>query len=302
MERTIAIVGAGPAGLSASIQLSRLGVSHFIFERSAPGGLLRNGNMIANYTGVYPPVSGSAISDMMLRHFKSYSQKIVKSGVSEVQYDHVEDKFHLKAGNLIYTSCFIIAASGTKPVRPEILKNIPDELLKNIYFEITGITDLSDKRILIVGGGDCAFDYSLTMAVSNQIDIVNRTVKIKALKILREKVFADRNINYRDRVKIDSILEGESKAFKVKLIGKERQDHYEYDIIIFAVGREPDDSYLSYIERGKLATLISEGRIQLAGDIKNREIRQAVIAAGNGVESAMNIYKKLNGISDGCSI
>lgn len=302
MERTIAIVGAGPAGLSASIQLSRFGVSHFIFERSAPGGLLRNGNMVANYTGVYPPVSGSAISDMMLRHFKSYSQKIVKSGVSEVQYDHVEDKFHLKAGNLIYTSCFIIAASGTKPVRPEILKNIPDELLKNIYFEITGITDISDKRILIVGGGDCAFDYSLTMAVSNQIDIVNRTVKIKALKILREKVFADRNINYRDRVKIESILEGESKAFKVKLIGKERQNHCEYDIIIFAVGREPDDSYLSYIECGKLATLISEGRIQLAGDIKNREIRQAVIAAGNGVESAMNIYKKLNGISDGCNI
>lgn len=302
MERTIAIVGAGPAGLSASIQLSRFGVSHFIFERSVPGGLLRNANMIANYTGICPPLSGPDLSDMMLRHFMSYSQEIVRSGVSEVQYDPVKDKFHLKAGKLIYTSCFIIAASGTKPVRPEILKNIPAEQRKNIYFEITGISDLSGKRILIVGGGDCAFDYALTLAVSNQVDIINRTAKIKALKILREMVFVERNINYRDRVRIGDIGKGETKPLKVELIGEEKQEHYEYDIIIFAVGREPENSYLSYVERGKLAALIRNGRIQLAGDIKNREMRQAVIAAGNGIESAMNIYKKLKGVSDGCSV
>lgn len=302
MERTVAIIGAGPAGLSASIQLSRFGISHFIFERSHPGGLLRNGNLIGNYTGLYPPVSGAALSEMMITHFDSYSQKIINSCVREVRYDPENDKFHIKAGELVYVAGYIIAASGTKPVKPEIINNIPEKLEKNIYFEIDGISGLSDKRVLIVGGGDCAFDYSLTLGSNNKVEILNRSEKIKAIKILREKVLTDERIIYRSNVEIGEINKGEEKPLKVKLIDDEKISYQECDIIIFATGREPDDIYLSGIDPDELATLIRNKKIHLAGDIKNGVFRQAVIAAGNGVESAMKIFNKLNGISDGSCI
>ena len=302
MERTIAIIGAGPAGLSASIQLSRFGISHFIFERSLPGGLLRNGNLIGNYTGLYPPVSGPVLSEMMISHFESYSQKIINSSVTEVHYDPEHDQFHIKAGESVYVSDYIIAASGTKPIKPEVIKNLPEELMKNIYFEITTLADLSGKQILIVGGGDCAFDYSLTLGQKNEVEILNRSEKIKALKILREMVLADKRISYRSKVIIGEIYKGEEKPLKVKLIDEENIIYQECDNIFFAIGREPDDIYLSGFDRDELDTLIRNGKIHLAGDIKNREFRQAVIAAGNGVESAMKIFNKINGVSNGSSL
>ncbi|MCK5220922.1 MAG: NAD(P)/FAD-dependent oxidoreductase [Candidatus Aminicenantes bacterium] len=302
MERTIAIIGAGPAGLSASIQLSRFGISHFIFERSLPGGLLRNGNLIGNYTGLYPPVSGLVLSEMMISHFESYSQKIINSSVTEVHYDPEHDQFHIKAGESVYVSDYIIAASGTKPIKPEVIKNLPEELMKNIYFEITTLADLSGKQILIVGGGDCAFDYSLTLGQKNEVEILNRSEKIKALKIIREMVLTDKKISYRSKIIIGEIYKGVDKPLKVKLINGESIVCQECDIILFAIGREPDDIYLSGFDSVELDTLVRNGKVHLAGDIKNREFRQAVIAAGNGIESAMKIFNKLNGVSNGSSI
>jgi len=297
MEKTVAIIGAGPAGLSASIQLSRFGISHFIFERSLPGGLLRNGNLIGNFTGLYPPVSGADLSEMMITHFESYSQEIINSCVKEVKYDLENDKFRISAGESIYVTEYIIAASGTYPVKPDIIKRCPEELMKNIHFEIYNISDLSGKHVLIVGGGDCAFDYSLTLRQSNTVEILNRTEKIKALKILQDKVLSDKRIHYRSEVLIGEIIKGEEKPLKVKLIEKGNIRYQEYDIIIFAIGREPDDLYLSGFSREELDSLIKNGKIYLAGDIKNGVFRQAIIAAGNGVESAMRIFDKLKGDS-----
>ncbi|MCK5004432.1 MAG: hypothetical protein KAS21_05055, partial [Candidatus Aminicenantes bacterium] len=130
----------------------------------------------------------------------------------------------------------------------------------------------------------------------------NRSEKIKALKILREMVLADKRISYRSKVIIGEIYKGEEKPLKVKLIDEENIIYQECDNIFFAIGREPDDIYLSGFDRDELDTLIRNGKIHLAGDIKNREFRQAVIAAGNGVESAMKIFNKINGVSNGSSL
>ncbi len=302
MEKRVAIIGAGPAGLSASIQLSRFGISHFVFERSIPGGLLRNGNLIGNFAGSYPYVSGSVLAENMVRHFKSYPQEIINSNVSGIRYDPENDRFHIKAGESFYVSQYIIAASGTKPVKPEILSSVPEELMKNIHYEIDNIAGLSGKQVIIVGGGDCAFDYSLTLGEENKVEILNRSEKIKALKILRKMVLTNKKISYRNNVVIEEICRGEEKPLKVKLIDKKNIVYQECDTMVFAIGRDPDDLYLSGFEADELDSHIRNGKIHLAGDIKNREFRQAVIAAGNGVESAMKIFKKLKGVSNGSSI
>jgi len=86
---------------------------------------------------------------------------------------------------------------------------------------------------------------------------------------------------------------------KVKLLNEGNCTCQECDIIIFAIGREPDDSYMSGIEKDKLGSLMEEEKILYAGDIKNGGFRQAIIAAGNGVESAMKIVRKLKDGTDG---
>jgi len=299
MEKVVAIIGAGPAGLSASIQLSRFGIEHIVFERSLPGGLLKNGNLIGNYTGLYPYISGSLLCKNMIKHFKSYSQEIINSEVRDVSYDPENNRFNLKTGEFSCYAEYIIAASGTKPVKPQIVNHISEALSDKIHFEVNGIEALSGKHIFIVGGGDCAFDYSLTMGISNTVEILHRSERTRAVKILKEMVQREGNIKYRNKISISEISKGENRPLKVKLLKEGNFTSQECDIIIFAIGREPDDSYMSGIEKDKLGSLMEEEKILYAGDIKNGVFRQAIIAAGNGVESAMKIVRRLNDGTDG---
>ena len=296
MKKAVAIIGAGPAGLSASIQLSRSGVSHYLFERSQPGGLLRNGNLIGNYTGVYPPLSGSSLIRKMMDHFHSFSQEITNSTVAAVRYITDPDGFELAAGGSVFRSDFIIAASGTKPVKSRTGSGVSHRLSEFILYDIAALSGLSGKQVLIVGGGDCAFDYSLTLAKSNHVEILNRTEKIKAIKVLREKVLGGKKIKYRPGTEILEITGGDQKPVKVKVTTGDAVSYQECDIIVFAIGRTPDDSYLSGIEPGVLQDLVKKGRIIYAGDIKNNGYRQAVIAAGNGIEAAMKITADIQGV------
>ncbi|MEN8222320.1 MAG: NAD(P)/FAD-dependent oxidoreductase, partial [Acidobacteriota bacterium] len=215
--RIVSIIGAGPAGLSASIQLNRFGIEHFIFDKSGPGGLLLNGNLIGNYTGVFPPVTGAALAEMMTDHFNSFSQEVIKLSVDRVDYDESKDKFIATTGSSSYFSDYIIAASGTKPVKPGIIKSVPADLLQYIDFGVTGLSDVKNEMILVVGGGDSAFDYALSLSSSNKVEIINRSERVKALKSLKEIVFSRKSIVYGNSTELGEIKEGDERALSVKL-------------------------------------------------------------------------------------
>ncbi len=298
----VAIIGAGPAGMSASIQLNRFGIEHFIFEKSEPGGLLRNGNRISNYTGVFPPVTGIELTQKMISHFSSYSREMIKLPVEKVKYDESKDKFIISAGRSQFVSDFVIAASGTIPAKPEILKSVPDELLKYIDFEVTGLTGVEQENILVVGGGDSAFDYALTLSALNNVVIINRSERIKALNSLQEVVFSKKNINYFDNTELTEIRKEGVKGLRVDLIKSGEIRSEAFDRIVFATGRKPEDTFLSDIEKPVLDSLIFNGRIYLVGDIKKGRCRQALIAAGDGLESAMKINDMIEGNNYGSSI
>jgi len=298
----VSIIGAGPAGLSASIQLSRFGIEHFIFDRSVPGGLLRNGNLVSNYTGVFPPVTGEVLAGMMIDHFNSYSREVIRSIVERVDYSEATDKFSIKAGSSDYISDFVIAASGTIPVKPDIIKSVSSDLLKYIDFGVTGLTGVEAKRILVVGGGDSAFDYALTLSTSNNIVIFNRSERIRALKSLKEVVFSIKNIRYRKNTELIGIENGSKRSLSVNLLNSGVNRSEEFDRIVFATGRKPEDTYLSDLGKSVLGSLIRRGRIYISGDMNKGRCRQALIAAGDGLESAMKINDLIEGYHDESSI
>ncbi len=301
-SRIVSIIGAGPAGLSASIQLSRFGIEHYIFEKSVPGGLLRNGNRISNYTGVFPSVTGEVLAEMMREHFNYFAGKVINLCVNRIIYDNEEKKFITSAGETDHYSDFVIAASGTRPVIPEILKTVHERLLKYIEFEVTEMNHVENGKILVVGGGDSGFDYALTLSASNKVEIINRSERIRAIKSLQEIVLSRESINYHSKTELTEITDGEKKPLKVSLNKSDQSTFHEFDRIVFAIGRDPEDSYLSGLKNEELDMLIGKGRIYMAGDIRKGRCRQALIAAGNGLESAMKINEMIEGFRDESSI
>lgn len=294
-HRTVSIVGAGPAGLSASIQLNRFGISHFVFEKSAPGGLLRNGNLISNYAAIHPPVAGKVLADMMIEHFNGFSQEVVRSNVDRVEYDDSADKFSVSAGGSLFTSDFVITATGTKPVRPEILKNLTAGLLKYVRFDVIGMEGIKNQRVLVVGGGDCAFDYALTLSSHNDVEIINRTDRIKALQCLRDKISSTDRIKVRIGTELGEITGGGNRPLKTVIVKSGEKTVEEFDGIVFAAGRVPDTACISGLGKNRQDSLIKKGRLYLAGDLVRGKHRQALIAAGDGLAAAMKINDMIEG-------
>ena len=90
----VAIIGAGPAGLSTAIQLKRYKIDPLLFEKNLVGGLLRNAHLVENYPGFTNGIVGIELAKHFLRHLYKTGVKVNYEEVKEVDYD--EEKFFVK--------------------------------------------------------------------------------------------------------------------------------------------------------------------------------------------------------------
>ena len=82
----VAIIGAGPAGITAAIQLKRYGLSPMLFEKEAIGGLLRNANWVENYPGFPNGISGLKLTRLMAQQLKTVGVEGFFEEVLELDY------------------------------------------------------------------------------------------------------------------------------------------------------------------------------------------------------------------------
>src|SRR5512133_491414 len=118
MKRTKAlIIGAGPAGITAAIQLSRLNVGFILLGKSKPGGLIRNANFIENYPGFPMGITGDKFAELLRRQLMMHEIEITNDEVISVNF--ADDEFIVRSKLQEYRSIYLIVASGTEPVQPD---------------------------------------------------------------------------------------------------------------------------------------------------------------------------------------
>jgi thioredoxin reductase len=283
----IAIIGAGPAGIAAAVQLKRYGIKPLIFEVGGVGGLLKNARLIENYPGFPKGITGPGLVKKLREHLKHSDAELVKEAV--IDLDYANDEFYIKANLLPYTAQIVIIASGAKPIIPES-PEIPESIRNRVLYEVYPIRSVVDKRIVIVGAGDAAFDYALNLAPKNEVLILNRSNRVGALPILRDEAARNQNIKYFEDTAVKDIIESEGEPLTVTSLREKRTIEIEADYVIFAIGRKPDLSFVSKKLNKQFARLIKDRKLHLIGDVKNGIYRQAAIAAGDGILTAMEIY------------
>lgn len=294
----VAIIGAGPAGIAAAVQLQRFGISPLIFEQTRIGGLLNNAFLVENYPGFPKGISGVNLVKKFKQHLEEWGIDVVKERVIKV----IENK-----NNLIlqtkknYRAQILIIASGTKPKIPEIdikskatqgnLGQLKVCLKNKIFFEVYPIKNIKNKRVLIVGAGDAAFDYALNLSRRNKVIILNRNKKIKGLDILFKQIKKCHNITYMQKTKLSEITQLHNQLI-TKLLNKSKEISLFCDYIIFTIGREPAIDFLSSSIRRKFPEGDNQ-RIYFVGDVKQGNLRQTAIAVGDGIQAAMKITQRL---------
>lgn len=285
------IIGGGPAGLAAAMQLARQGHQGLVLERDRVGGLLWNANLVENYPGFPQGIQGPELVGL----FQKQAQGLgVRIGIEDaLKVELVGDKFRIDTSERVLASDVLVLATGTTA------KILPDKILKPeirewVFSEIYPLLEVSGKKVIIIGGGDAAFDYALNLARANQIILLTRGEEIKALPLLVERAQAHPRITCRLNAEIRSIQPGRKEQLHLEVVQSGDLQTLEGDYLVAAIGREPDMSYVSPSIMKDIKQLQEDRRLYLIGDMKNGLFRQTTIAVGDGIRAAMEIGQYLN--------
>ena len=286
----VAIIGAGPAGVTTAIQLQRFGIRFLLFEQSRIGGLLNNAYLVENYPGFPKGIAGMKLARKFKQHLEKQRINIIKEQVIKVTKNR--DHFILHAKK-IYQAAILVVASGTKPKLPELdLRGFR----RKIFFEVYPIRNTRNKTIVIVGVGDAALDYALNLSRHNRIIILNRDEKIKGLDLLFKRI-RRLSANHRTQIRYFKnikvlIIKQLNNCLIIKVLKKRKKAEMVCSYIVFAIGRQPAIDFLAPAIRKKFPEGDSK-KIHFIGDVRHGNFRQTAIAVGDGIQAAMKIHQYL---------
>ena len=283
----LVIVGAGPAGLSAFLQASRLGLRPMVVEERGPGGALKAGRRIENYPGV-PTCSGIDLARRMTAQAEAIGLELRRGRVTALVASRAWC-LRLASGGTI-DSRTVILATGQKPVVCDPLKPLQDagDLLLPGAFNPLSWTG---RKILVVGGGDVAFDQALLLLDhGSRPEIVCRS-RPRALPALQEEARA-RGLTVRVGCSPRVSCPGPPPSvIFTRSMAQEKPLCLEAEAVLAAVGRIPD---LPRVIGPAVDNHKPPPGLFLAGDVGHRNGRQAVVAAGEGCAAALSAFQYLH--------
>ncbi|NQU17031.1 MAG: thioredoxin-disulfide reductase [Candidatus Saganbacteria bacterium] len=290
----IIIIGGGPAGLSAAIYAGRFGLKSLLIEKAILGGLASTTFRIENYPGFPEGISGIDLANKLEEQARLYGAKILYGNASAIE---IEKKFKIvEVDKKTFKTKAIILASGTDPKK----LNIPGEKkLRGRGVSYCGTCDgpfYKDKNILVIGGGNSAVEEAIFLTrYAKKVSIVHRRDKLRADHALAKQA--------RSHPKIfmlwNSILEEikgservEEAVLKNTTTGK--NSTIKTDGVFVYVGSNPQTEFLkgtiNLDEHGFITTTgrltTSQPGIFVAGDVRQKTLRQIVTAAADGAMAA----------------
>lgn len=285
----VAVIGAGPAGIAASIYLKRAGINVTLFEKDKIGGLLLNAHLVENYPGFPAGIEGSQLCKLMEKHLKNWNIKIIKEEVKQITTQ--DNSFILETQKLKTIFKTVIIATGTKPKNLDISIN-GDLHGSQVFYEIKDLLSKikTKETCVIIGGGDAAFDYALNLANKNvHVDIFYRGRKPKCLPLLEKRATKSEQITIHQSftpLKINKIND------KLEITFRSNKKTYKTisNFLLIACGRNPNTELINKNYKENIIP-----GLFIAGDVRTGEFRQTGIAVGAGISTAMRIEEFLRG-------
>lgn len=278
------IVGGGPAGLAAGIQAGHMGLAVKVLEKGEWGGRLRLARKVENIPGLTLPLSGAQVADRMVRQARRKGVSLVLEACNRI--DYAKKCFRVYSTPNRYAARAVIIACGVEPDRLLIpgLGAEPDCL----FYSWQLLPHVRDKRVGVIGGGESAFDQACSLAEGGAVvTIFVRGPRPRTFRGLVEEA-QDLGVSI---ITGAGIRWAEKKGPVVSLQFYDGHDRWwEVDYLLAAVGASPADVTIS------VPALDRAGKdLFWAGDVCSGRYRQAAIAAGDGVKTAMIVNEYVRG-------
>lgn len=298
MMYDLIIVGAGPAGITASVYAARKRMNFLVISQDI-GGQTAYSWDIQNYTG-YQFITGPELVKKFREHLEQFKVE-VKEGEDVTLVEREEERIIVKTSSGNYEGKTVIIASGRKPR----LLNVPGEK----EFRNKGVTYcatcdgplFADLDVAVIGGGNSALDALLQLIkIASKIYLIDVAPQLIADPIMVEKARASQKVTIYNNSKVESI-HGEKFVQGLTIVREGKKEDLSVQGVFIEAGSLPSSDFIKEVAKNKDGEIVINCRTETnvpgifaAGDVTDVPAKQIIVACGEGAKATLSAFEFLS--------
>lgn len=304
-KHDVIIVGAGPAALAAAVYTTREDIDTLLFERGVVGGLAAITDMVDNYPGFPEGIEGLTLAQNLQKQAERFGAVIELGEVSAIHDEGDYKRLETTSGDMLARAVLIATGSDYKKLG---IAGEKEYYARGVHYCATcDGAFYRDKRLVVVGGGNSAFQETMFLTrFASHIDLLVRST-IRASDVLQDDMqkFVDEGkVTIHLGMTTDEIVGEDSHVTKVTGTQDGQKKEIETDGVFVFVGLLPNTQFLqnTQIKLDKLGLIATDMHLQTsmkgvfaAGDVRSGATMQIASAVGEGATAALIIREYLEG-------
>lgn len=297
----VAILGAGPGGLTAGLYLCQAKLNTVLIDIALPGGNVSTTHMVSNYPGFIDPQPGYLLSHNMSEQTKRCGTTYkVAVDVTKVDLDKKEITID---GQETIKAKKIIIATGTSPNRIGISGELEYKGRGISYCATCDAKYFVDKEVVVIGGGNSAIEEAdFISKFASKITIVHQFDKLQANKTAQEKAFANPKISFMlEHEPREFIKAGDKMEVVVEDLKTKEQKTLVSDGIFVFIGQKPNlDMFGNHLKLDQWGYVQADedmrtniDGVYAVGDVGSKKYRQITTAIADGTIAAIAITREI---------
>tara|TARA_B100001173_G_scaffold307865_1_gene317130 strand:+ start:2253 stop:3176 length:924 start_codon:yes stop_codon:yes gene_type:complete len=303
------IIGSGPAGYTAAIYAARADLKPIIYTGLEPGGQLTTTTEVDNFPGYPNGVDGPTMMNELKEQAERFGTKVEIDFISKVDFSKERGgvhKLYTQNGDEIKSQTVIISTGASA----KYLGLESEQRLIGGGVSACAVCDgffYKNQDVAIVGGGDTAIEEATYLAkICSNVTMLVRKDHFRASKAMQNRLANFNNINVLFNHEIEEVV-GETvvEGLKIKNNLNEQVSDIKITGLFIAIGHSPNTDIFKgsvemdgsgYILTDKISTKTNIPGVFAAGDVQDKDYRQAITAAGTGCMAALDAERYLQEI------
>ena len=301
------VIGAGPAGYTAAIYAARASLRPILVAGLQPGGQLTITTDVENYPGFAETVQGPWLMEQMEAQARHVGTEIVHDLITEVDFRSGSPFRCVADSGDVHLAGTVVIATGAQA---RWLGLPSEKALQGAGVSACATCDgffYRGRKVAVVGGGNTAVEEALYLTHhADRVTLIHRRDRLRAEKILQERLFAHPKIDVIWNAAVDEVLPTGTPpvvgGLRLRDLAGGDARILPVDGVFVAIGHTPNTAVfrgqLALDEEGYVVTASGSTRTSVpgvfaAGDVQDKVFRQAVTAAGTGCMAALEAERWL---------
>ena len=303
VDYQLVIVGAGPAGMTAGLYAARGRIKALLIEKGAVGGQVLLTDWVDNYPGFTEGINGFELVDKIFAHADRFGLQKKIATVVALDLEGEVKTISLENGEQLTCHSAILCTGA----RPNTLHVPGEKELTGQGVSYCATCDgpfYRNQEIAVVGGGNTAIQEALHLTkFAKKVTVIHRREALRATKILQEKAFANKQIDFIWNAQVKEI-QGNDNGVNQLLIADNNGQTSTLAVtgVFVLIGVVPNNEILplDQLQADEAGFIITDTEMQTslpgvfaAGDIRSKNFRQIVNAAGEGANAELSAEQYL---------